>query len=274
MSAALRLAVLGDPLEFTRSPDLHRAGLAAVGLAGESSALRTPSAALASRLRELAAQGVTGVNLTHPLKERVLNHLDRVSDSARRARSVNTVGFGPSGWWGETTDGEGFLDWLRHLGRDPAAERVVIFGAGGAARSIALALAGAGAGEIVVAARAARLESNRGTWAQIPQARLEPQAGPVVEEAIERRASIIVNATPLADAAGPHGLERLRLSMLVLDLVYGAELSAWARAARVRGLQSDDGLGLLVFQARRSLALWTGLAIPLEPMMRAVGWPR
>jgi shikimate dehydrogenase len=63
-------------------------------------------------------------------------------------------------------------------------------------------------------------------------------------------------------------------AILAIDLVYGPEPTAWVRAARALGLQAYDGLGLLVFQARRSLALWTGQEVPLEPLAEAVGWPR
>src|SRR5262249_27428884 len=79
IASPIPLAVLGDPLTYARSPDLHRAGLAAVGRAGVSEAIRTPAAELGARLEELAARGVLGVNLTHPLKQPVLTHLARVS---------------------------------------------------------------------------------------------------------------------------------------------------------------------------------------------------
>jgi shikimate dehydrogenase len=149
----MKLAVLGDPLRYTRSPDLHRAGLEAAGLAGESSAIRTPLAELGARLDALAAAGWRGVNLTHPLKEAALELLPRLSDASRRARAVNTVGFEDGGAWGDTTDGAGFVDLLRWRGRDPAAERVVLLGAGGAARGLALALADARCGTIAMSAR-------------------------------------------------------------------------------------------------------------------------
>src|SRR5262245_62454427 len=105
----MKLAVLGDPLAYTRSPELHRAGLAAVGLDGESSAIRTPASELGERLQALAAAGYRGVNVTHPLKETVLDLLGRVSEPSRRALSVNTVGFEPGLLWGDTTDGAGFI---------------------------------------------------------------------------------------------------------------------------------------------------------------------
>src|SRR5213593_629663 len=93
----IRLGVLGDPIAHSLSPVLHRAALASLGLAGESTAFATSRQDLAGRLRELAAAGFRGVNLTHPLKEEALGLLERVSEAARRSRSVNTVSFAPGG---------------------------------------------------------------------------------------------------------------------------------------------------------------------------------
>ena len=99
-SAGPRLAVLGHPLKFTCSPQLHRAGLEALGLVGDSHAVPTTSEELGSRLHALAAAGCQGANLTQPLKQAVIGHLSRLGPRARRARSVNTVGLEPGGWWG------------------------------------------------------------------------------------------------------------------------------------------------------------------------------
>ena len=162
----VRLAVLGDPLAFSLSPELHLAGLEALGLRGRSEALRTRAEDLGARLGELAQGGYRGVNLTAPLKERALAHLSRVSEAARRARSVNTVGFEGDGWWGDTTDGTGFVELLSSFGRRPARERVVLLGAGGSSRSLALALGGAGSRDIRVSAR--EPERAAEAWSRIP----------------------------------------------------------------------------------------------------------
>ena len=266
----LRLAVLGDPLDYTRSPDLHRAGLEALGIACESRAIRTPREALGVRLRELAGQGCRGVNLTAPLKHAALAHLARVSGAARRARSVNTVGFDPAGAWGDTTDGPGFLDLLRWLGRRPAAERVVLLGAGGAARSLSLALIECGCEDIAVSARRPEAAED---WREIPEATLVAWRSRAEIEALGW-ATLVVHATPLADAVRPAPLEAVARGALVVDLCYGPRPTPWICAARAAGLHAWDGLGLLVFQARRSLSLWTGREVPVDPLARAVGWPR
>jgi shikimate dehydrogenase len=274
VSGVVRLAVLGDPLRYTRSPELHRAALAALGLEGDSRALPTPAAELGARLAMLASEGVTGFNLTHPLKEAVMSHLARVSPDAERARSVNTVGRDAAGWWGDSTDGPGFADWLVSLGRDPARERVLLFGAGGAARSLALALAHAGAEPVRVATRRATPGPGRDAWRALEPARVEVREEAELAHAIEDWATVVVNATPLAGPEGPRDVRTLPRGRLVLDLVYGEALTDWVRAARARGLEAHDGLGLLVFQARRSLSRWLGREVPLEPLMAAVGLPR
>ena len=260
----IRLGVLGDPLAFTLSPVLHRAGLEAVGLAGESVALRTSRAELAERLRELARGSFLGVNLTHPLKDLALESVERASEAARRARSVNTIRFDPGGPRGETTDGPGFVDLLRSLGRAPERERVILLGAGGAARSLALALGEAGAA-VTLSARSApdpRGAAPRVAW------RSPEEAGALAA------ATVIVNATPLGAGEDPVPLALLPRQALIVDLVYEQEVTAWVARARAAGLTAWDGLGLLVHQARRSLEFWLDRPVPVEPLARAVGWPR
>ena len=269
MSPLVRLAVLGDPLAHTRSPDLHRAGLAALGLEGESLALPTPAHALGERLASLAAQGFVGVNLTMPLKEAALAHLARVSEDARLSRSVNTVGFSPDWWWGETTDGPGLVDLIGGLGRDPSHARAVLLGAGGAARSLALALAAAGAKDLVVSAR----RPDPASWGELRAARWVAWRSDAETEALAA-ATLVINATPLGADEHPVPVDAIARGALVLDLVYGERVTPWVLHARAAGREAYDGLGLLVFQARRSLALWLARPIPLDPLARAVGWPR
>ncbi len=267
MSAPVRLAVLGDPLAYTLSPELHRAGLAAAGREGDSRALRTSVDALGARLAQLANEGCRGVNLTHPLKEPALAHVATASDEARRARSVNTITFEVGGWRGDTTDGAGFVDLLVALGRPAAEARVLVLGAGGAARSLGLALVAAGAA-VTVAARDPRRA--REGWRDLEVAWTSLPSAPAAVEATD----VVVNATPRDDVAGPLDVAAIPRGACVIDLVYGPTVTPWVRAARERGLDAWDGLGLLVHQARRSLSLWLGCDLPLAPLATAVGWPR
>lgn len=269
MSRGPALAVLGDPLAYTRSPDLHRAGLASLGLSGTSEALRTTPAELEARLRELAGRGFLGVNLTSPLKQAVLPLLDRVSEPARRSRSVNTVGLAPDGWWGETTDGAGFVDLLWTLGRDPERQRAMFLGAGGAARSLAVALNDAGASAVVAGVR--NLAGARDAWREIDGRLVEWESADLA--AAVESATLLVRAVP-AEVEAAIDFARLPTRTLCIDLAYGPAPTPWTLAARAGGREAYDGLGLLVFQARRSLALWFSRPVPVDPLARAVGWPR
>lgn len=270
MSAAYRFAVIGHPLAFTRSPELHRAAFAALGVTGETRALPTPPAALADRLVQFVREGVTGFNVTHPHKEPVIAHLESLSEDAAAARSVNTVGWSGTGWWGESTDGPGFLDWLAHLGRDPARERVLMYGAGGAARSIVLALSRAGAEAPRVVVRGGG-PTHREAWRALEGAHRMMSSGTEESRVAEAWATVVLNATPLAGAEGPRDPRALPGAPLVLDLVYGHGPGSWVNAARQRGLEAHDGVGLLVFQGRRGLSRWFGRDVPLQPLIDAVG---
>jgi shikimate dehydrogenase len=271
VSTPVKLAVLGDPLAFTLSPVLHRAGLEALGLPGGSEALRVPQSRLGDALDRLAADGYRGANLTHPLKRAALEHLTVASDAARRAGSVNTVSFGPGPARGDTTDGAGFVALLEHLGPGAAGASVVLLGAGGAARSLGLALLEAGAARVTVWAR--RPGEASASWDGITGACV---LGWDCDEgsAALAGADLVVNATPLTGPDEPCAIDRIPPGARVVDLVYGPEVTPWVRAAREAGRQAMDGLGLLVFQARCSLALWTGREVPLAPLAGAVGWPR
>lgn len=264
----MKLAVLGDPLAFTRSPELHRAGLAALGLACESQALRTPPAELAARLSTLASEGFTGVNLTHPLKEVALDHVGHRSDAARASRSINTIRFEPGGAFGDTTDGAGFVDLLQTLGRDVRTERVLLFGAGGAARSLALALRASGARVHVATRKPERAEA---AWSAIPGPAPVARTGEATTVEL-RAATLVVNATPESAPRAPVDPALTRPAALLVDLTYGPVATSWVRAAHAKQRSAIDGLGLLVHQARRSIELWTGRDPGIEPLARAVGW--
>ena len=260
----VKLAVLGDPLRYTRSPDLHRAGCSALGLACESVALRTPIAELPATLDRLVREGYTGCNLTMPLKEPALALVARASDSAVRARSVNTIAFAPEGMTGETTDGAGFMDLLAGERRNAATCQITLLGAGGSARSLARALDRAGGPPVRVVSRREPEPGEEWAWT----AWGSEAAGRAIAAA-----EVLVNCTPLDGDTFPVPVERIARGTLVVDLTYGERLTPWVAAARAAGLDAVDGLSLLVHQARHSLAFWFGRKpadVPLAPLIAAV----
>jgi len=261
IGGATRLAgLVGWPVAHSRSPQMHNAAYAALGLDWAYVAMPVAPQSLPAALAGLAALGFAGVNVTIPHKGAAAALCHERSAAAERARSVNTVLVGEDGRLrGETTDGDGMLDAIGPL---PQGEALVL-GAGGGARAAAAALAAAGA-EVAVAARR-------------PQAAVELAAelGVRAESWPPRRSPVLlVNATPVGQAgdAGELPVDPELLGEVVCDLAYrgdGAE-TGLAAAARRRGLRVVDGLDVLVGQGARSFRLLTGCEPPVEIMRAAV----
>ncbi|MGH9244429.1 MAG: shikimate dehydrogenase [Acidimicrobiales bacterium] len=275
-TAATRVAgVIGHPVAHSISPAIHNAAFAACGLDWVYVALDVAPGHGRDAVDAMRALGLGGLSVTMPHKEDVARALVRLSDDAAALGAVNTIV--PGGWElrGENTDGAGFIDSLRlDHGIDPAGWRVVVAGAGGAARAVILALAHAGVAEVAVvnrtvprAVQAAALAGDRG--------RALGTNAPGVAAAVTA-ADLVVNATPvgmegLGLAAPPPPVDPawLRAGQVVADLVYRPVETPLLRAAAEQGAHPVDGLGMLVHQAGHQFRLWTGVESPLEIMAEA-----
>ncbi len=223
---------------------------------------------MASRL------GLAGVNLTIPLKERALELMDILTPAARRAGAVNTVSFMGGRMEGHSTDGEGFLQSLAAgWGWSSRGARVVVLGAGGAARSVAFALADAGARRIMVVnrspARAAALARSLGDWRAAGRG-LPSRAADW--RLMLANADLLVNATPIGMHGGPSPVPAgaLARGLAVADLVYNPARTALLLAARARGCRAQNGEGMLVQQGALALERWTHRRAPVEVMRGAL----
>jgi shikimate dehydrogenase len=263
IGGSTRLAgVIGWPVSHSRSPQMHNAAYAALGLDWVYVAMPVPPEHLAEAIRGLPALGLAGVNVTIPHKQSVIALCDELSPLAERSGSVNTITVGPGlRLRGDTTDGLGLMDAIG----PPAGKSALVLGAGGAARSAVAALVDAGLAVQVSARRA-------GAAADLARD-LGAEAVPWLPE---RAASLVVNATPVGQsgyaAELPLGELLLDAAEVVCDLVYrgdGAETGLIA-AARRRGVRTVDGLDVLVGQGARSFRLFTGAQPPLDVMRAAV----
>jgi shikimate dehydrogenase len=260
---ATRLAgVIGWPVSHSRSPQMHNAAFAVLGLDWTYVALPVPPDRLEDALRGLSALGFAGVNVTIPHKEGVAALCDELSDEAARAGSVNTVLIAEDGSLrGETTDGAGML---AAIGELPDGEAVVL-GAGGAARAAVAALLGTGRPVLVSARRTEAAE------------RLTREVGGAVEAWPLRRApALIVNATPLGQAGAaddtPFDCDLLSADMVVCDLAYRADGAPTGLISEARrcGARAVDGLDVLVGQGALAFRLFTGHPAPVDVMRAAV----
>jgi shikimate dehydrogenase len=267
-----RLAVLGQPISHSRSPAMHSAALAELGLADEWTyeAVEVAPDEFDERVRWMHREGFVGANITVPHKLAALALADEASQAARAIGAANTLSFRGERIFAENTDATGFLDALQ---QSPGGKRALVMGAGGAARAIVWALVTQGA-EVAI-------------WNRTPEKAhaLAAAFGAGVPGAGADSADyeLIVNATTVgmgASSSEPADLKSLPLDAdalgerhLLVDLAYGAGETELARAARSHGAQVTDGLEVLVRQGAASLRIWTGMDPPLETMRRAAREP-
>lgn len=229
--------------------------------------------ALGDAVRGARAMGWIGFNCSLPHKVTVIEHLDRLASSARLIGAVNCVVRDGAALVGENTDGRGFVASLRTV-RDPAGDAVLVLGAGGAARAIAVEVALAGAASVVVVNRdpargedLARLVAE-GTPAT---ARYLPWDGTV---RVPEEVDVVVNATsvglaPAGDACPDLALDSLRPHQVVADVIPNPARTALLRSAEQAGCRTLDGVGMLVNQAVVAIERWTGVSVDAEVLRRA-----
>ena len=263
MSNSLQEVVccLGQPVAGNPTQYMMEKAFAAAGLDWRYLTCEVPPEKLGDAMRGIRALGFKGANFTIPHKVAVIEYLDSLSPAAGVMGAVNCMNRVGGQLIGENTDGKGFYQSLREV-CDPAGLSVVILGAGGAARAIAVELALAGASEIAIVNRGA----DRGqalasllTDKTSSMARFIQLAG---NFSIPAEAAIFINATSIglgdADARVPIAIESLRPDLIVADVVFDPPQTWLVRTAADRGCRTVDGLGMLVNQAVISFEIWTG----------------
>jgi len=263
--------LIGDPVAHSRSPAMHNAALAALGIAARYRAVQTPAAELASRLTELRQPTFLGANVTLPHKQAVIPFLDEVEPAAARIGAVNTiVRLSDGRLLGTNTDAPGLLADLAAARWTPTDQEVVILGASGAARAAAFALADAGVSSITIVNRSLMraIDLAAATAANQPALRVRALAlsDPAVDEVVAR-CTLLINATALGwrDDETPLPDPPVGTHCLVYDMVYRE--TTLLRAAAARGARVRDGRGMLVEQGALAFERWTG-----HPAPRALMW--
>lgn len=253
----MRLVVLGDPVEHSRSPAIHTAALAAVGIEGTYSARRVDDAGMALAVDEVRYGRITGANVTMPHKRLAFELADRTTEGAMRSGAVNTLTRSEGEVWGYNTD----IDGIRAVWATrefPVDAPVLVLGAGGAAAGALVALADR---SVAISGRrrnaaADLLEQTRAGGSVVPWAESLPGA-------------VVVNATPLGmeGESLPEGV--MAAASGFFDLTYASVESPSLRRAREAGLPTADGKDLLLAQAAVSFEVWTGIPAPAAVMRAA-----
>lgn len=245
-------AVIGSPVRHSLSPALHNAAFEAAGLDWRFVAFEVVPGRAAAAIAAMKALGIAGYAVTMPHKADVAAVMDEVDPAAAALGSVNTVVLRADGsTFGASTDGAGFVDSVGASGFGLADSRVVVLGAGGAARSIVDALGRAGAADVAIVNRTR--SSADATAALCPIAR-------VGDHSDIAEADLLVNATSIGMGCSdlPIDVAVLRPDLAVADIVYHPLDTVLLEAAAAVGALTIDGLGMLVHQATRQQELWTG----------------
>lgn len=271
----MRLFVIGHPITHSLSPAIHNAALRACGLPETYAALDVPADRLVETVALLRDPDVGGCNVTVPHKQAVMPLLDELSPEAARIGAVNTVAHRSGRLVGYNTDAAGFLASLRQVGVEAAGLRVVLLGAGGAARAIAFALVDAGVERLSIAnrdaARAQRLADAVRRAARVGQEIEALELRPEALAAPLGAAQLVVNATSagMDGATSPLPPPLVPSAGVACDIIYNPPETPFLRSARAAGARTINGLGMLVHQAAEAFTIWTGRPAPLAEMVRA-----
>lgn len=289
-------AVYGFPVRHSASPAMQNAGIAELGLNWKYLAFETPPVHLPIAIEGAAAMRFVGLNLTVPHKMLALDCMDTIDAEAEQLGAVNTVRFETldpvSGDWvglgqlenwpeddspvrahGFNTDGYGLLKALEEdLNWNPSGQSAVLLGVGGAGRAAGISLAREGLKRLYIVNRtrpkAQDLSDTIQKWfPEVETVIGYPEAGSSVD--------LVLNATSLGLKSGdalPLDTDQLKpqQTRLAFDMVYRPAETPFLKIMKEAGVESANGVGMLLWQGVKALEIWTGKAVPAEPMREAL----
>lgn len=259
-----QFAVIGNPIEQSRSPELHHAFAEKTGLELHYSKRLAPLDGFDASMHEFFAQGGAGMNVTVPFKEQAFAACAVLSERAKIAKAVNTLWMQDGQLHGDNTDGQGLveailaLDWILHNAS------ILIIGAGGATRGVIYPLAQAGVKKIVIANRTlARAEQ---LIADLKEAVPETELSALSLEALQGNFDIVINATSASLSGDALILPEALQFKQAYEMAYGKP-SSFLDQAKARGVPTSEGFGMLVGQAIESFRIWNGIKPELKDFL-------
>jgi shikimate dehydrogenase len=265
MRAVARYAVIGNPVGHSLSPGIHARFAQQTGVAIEYVRLLAPLDRFATVVSAFRRRGGRGANVTLPFKEQAFSLASERSARATAAGAANWLRFAPHGTSCDNTDGAGLVRDMRdNLGVALRGKRVLLIGAGGAARGVIAPLLFEQPESLCIVNRTeARAHALAGLF---PGLKVTSFAG-----LAEQRFDIVINATSASLAGETLQLEGVFSSgMLAYDMMYGKAASGFLGQAAARGARTADGLGMLVEQAAESFFLWLGVRPRTAPVLEAL----
>jgi len=267
-----RYAVVGNPIAHSKSPEIHAAFARQTRQDIEYTKLLAPPNGFSSTVEAFRAEGGRGVNVTVPFKLEAFALADDISQSARDAQAANFLQFEAGRIRADNTDGIGLLrDIVHNLGFKIADKRVLLLGAGGAARGVLAPLLEYGPRMLTIANRtvdkALRLAE---TFRHLPAAASSVLSGVGYGELPGHHFDLLINATSagLSGELAPLPAEVFAPGALAYDMMYGKSLTPFLKFAAAHGADYSDGLGMLVEQAAESFLHWRGVRPQTAPVIK------
>ena len=263
-------AVVANPIKHSISPFIHNSAFEATNTNGVYVAWEVEATDLAETVANIRRYQMFGINLSMPYKEQVIPYLDQLSEEARLIGAVNTVVNREGTLIGYNTDGKGFFKSLPSF--KISRKRLVLLGAGGAAKAILAQAILDGVSQISVFVRSSSMEKTRPYLEKIQNAtgfRVDLFALEDIQELQDSitQADLLVNATSVGMDGSSQPIPTsivLPEKLMVADVIYQPFETPFLKWAKEQGNQSINGLGMLLYQAAEAFELWTGKEMPTD----------
>ncbi|MGJ9381664.1 shikimate dehydrogenase [Salipaludibacillus sp. CF4.18] len=265
--------VIGDPISHSLSPVMQEAAFKYCHLDAAYHAFHVPKQYLEQAVQGMRGLGVKGLNVTLPHKVEIMNFLDEIDPLAEKIGAVNTIVQEDGKLVGYNTDGEGYMQSLQPISEKTiASSRVLIIGAGGAAKGIAITMASYGVKELVITNRTlSKAESLAKDCGKYTSSAAMPIG---MAQAKLTEFDIIINTTSIGMTPDidtmPLSLEMLGKNVIVSDLIYTPFQTRFLLEAEKKGAKILNGLDMFVNQGALSFKYWTGQEAPREIMKDVV----
>ena len=269
-------AVVANPIKHSISPFIHNSAFEATNTNGVYLAWEVDATELAETVANIRRYQMYGINLSMPYKEQVIPYLDQLSEEACLIGAVNTVVNREGTLIGYNTDGKGFFKSLPSF--KISGKRMVLLGAGGAAKAILAQAILDGVSQISVFVRSSSMEKTRPYLEKLQKAtgfRVDLFALEDVQELQDSitQADLLVNATSVGMDGASQPIPTsivLPEKLLVADVIYQPFETPFLKWARIQGNQSINGLGMLLYQAAEAFQLWTGKEMPTDQIWESL----
>lgn len=259
-------AVIGDPIAHSLSPFMHELWFDEHGIDAAYIPVHVEPSQLQKSFDAMKTLGISGFNITLPHKQSIVPFLGKLEESAMQMNAVNTVHFDGTHYVGSNTDGEGFVRSMLVHDVDKTA-KVLLIGAGGAARGIAFALKRAGFTDVTI--------TNR-TFRRAEELAAETGSSAITLASSEERLSdfaVLIQTTSVglaADEALPISLEGVIAGTLVADIIYNPLETPFLKKAQEKNCVTLNGVGMFVYQGAIAFEKWTGVQPDTEKMIQLI----